>query len=152
MDLQLRDRSYMMFAILLARDAQEAGERPFGCIIADPHGVIIAETSGSEAPDNPTRHSEVEAIQIACWKRKGLLHGCTIYSTHEPCLMCTGAIFHAKLSRVVWGSSRIDLPDLFRELPADRWRMTSTPPSIEVGVLREDCIQLFSKELADARG
>lgn len=156
MSLDIKDEAFMMLAIMLARDAQEMGDRPFGCVIVDENNKVVGEGKGTEWHDDPTSHSEIAAIQQAC-KATGrhqptYLKGCTLYSTHEPCLMCTGAIFHAKITRVVYGSSRLDLPDLFRELPATRWRMTSTPPQIVEGVLHNDCIRLFAKEVQGARG
>jgi len=144
------DAVRMVEAIQIAKSARDVGDRPFGCIITDEQGKYLATASGSETPTDPTCHSEVVAIREACRLHGGLLHGCTIYSTHEPCMMCCGAILHAKLARVVYGSARIDLPQLFREYDTPlegRLGDTSHPPTIrrvEIGA----CIDLFSWELS----
>jgi tRNA(adenine34) deaminase len=152
--------SFMMLAVLEARDAQERGEAPFGCIIVNPDNHIIGRASGTHTALDPIRHSEVVAIQQACLRSRGrpeedgaLLQGCTIYSTHEPCAMCCGAINHAKLSTVVFGSFRSDLPTLFRPYNTPvtrRLRDTSHPPRIDVA-LRRDCVHLFDRWVQERR-
>jgi tRNA(adenine34) deaminase len=127
------------------------GERPFGCVITTEYDVVIATSSGSELLLDVTRHSELVAIRQAQGRMDGLLRGCTLYSTHEPCLMCAGACCHAKLSRVVFGSYRNDLPLLFRKrrLPVEvLLEDTSQPPEVVSGVLRDECIRLFDQEMA----
>jgi tRNA(adenine34) deaminase len=153
-----RDLEHMRFAISRARLGSlpagrhplDQSHRPFGCVIVDEGGAVIAYAEGSERYDDPTWHSETEAIRIACRKRGGLLHDCTLYSTHEPCLMCCGAILHSKVSRVVFGSRREDLPDLFRVRPYLTARHlladTSHPPEVVEGVCRDECIALFDGE------
>lgn len=151
--MQTRDEFFMTYAIAAAEEALSRGMRPFGNAIVDQFGAIIGTGLGSETTTDPTRHSEMGAIRAACASSSGLLNGCTLYSTHEPCLMCTGAILHAKLSRVVWGSFRQDLPDLFRPLAVGlaRWGDTTRPPEVMGGVLRGQCIALFSEELLRLR-
>lgn len=124
-------------------------DMPFGClIVADDH--VFARAGGTGNHGDPTAHSEMQAIQYATEfahsNGHDLLKGFTLYSTHEPCAMCCGAINHAKISRVVWGSYRDDLPALFRhKMPAELLLGdTSHPPQITGGVLRQECIDLFN--------
>lgn len=148
--IEIIDQSWMTAALVLADKAKQAGMRPFGCIIVAGR-TPLGTASGSETPTDPTRHSEILAIQQACESRGGLLLGTTLYSTHEPCVMCCGAIMHAKISRVVFGSYRADLPDLFRQRsngthPSALLCDTSVPVKLTGGVLREQCIALFDDE------
>jgi tRNA(adenine34) deaminase len=148
------DEAYMGRAVMWARLAAHNGERPFGSLIVNPEGMIIGSGSGSETPWDPTRHSEVASIRAACGFRQKLLQGCTMYTTHEPCIMCIGAILHSKLSRVVFGSWRSDLPDLFRQRDYSVVHLmsdTSHPPEITPGILRDECVELFTAEVAEAR-
>lgn len=148
------DVAFMEMAIEEARVAASRGERPFGCVIVGPDLTVLSRAGGSETPIDPTRHSEIEAIRAACGVRDSLLRECTLYSTHEPCLMCIGAINHAKLSRVVWGSRRRNLPDLFRQRKdGARWLLADTthPPFMRSGVLQRECVALFDGEVAEVQ-
>lgn len=142
----------MKRAIELAVEAKQHGERPFGCVIVDPFGNVLGTGSGSESESDPTRHSEIHAIQEACWTSQGLLEACTLFSTHEPCLMCIGAICHSKLSRVVYGSARSDLPLLFRQRTHGIEQLacdTSRPITLE-RLMENECVALFDDEYAVA--
>lgn len=146
------DPGYMKIAIAAAQVAAGEGERPFGCLIVGPGGGVIGEGRGTGRDNNPTRHSEILAIRSACIVQRGLLEGCTLYSTHEPCTMCCGAIMHAKLSRVVWGSWRADLPELFRQQRYEAIELlqnTSHPPAIVADCLKDECVALFAPELSE---
>lgn len=148
----LADYASMRVAINLAIWAESIGKRPFACIIVDPDDEIVGAGTGSGTLTDPTLHSEIVAIRMACVETGGRLRGCTLYSTHEPCPMCCGAINHAKVSRVVYGSRRHDLPRLFRHtrIPVyDRLRDTTNPPEIK-RVLTNECVSLFDAEVACA--
>jgi tRNA(adenine34) deaminase len=144
------DVHFMRRAIELAKYGENLGHRPFGCVIVDDLHQVISETFGTELAGDPTRHSEMLAIKESSHIKRGLLEGCTIYNTHEPCMMCTGAILHSKISHVVFGSTRTDLPQLFRryDIPwYSRFADTSHPPTVRHGVLRAECCQLFAVEI-----
>jgi tRNA(adenine34) deaminase len=148
----LHDRRVMSCAILQAERAWTRGQRPFGCVIIHPTRGVVALTGGSESRRDPTAHCEVHAIQIACRILDGLLVGCTMYSTHEPCAMCCGAICHSKISRVVFGSWRADMPDLFRQRRIDVFDLlsdTTVPVRVQGGVRRHECVALFDVERED---
>jgi tRNA(Arg) A34 adenosine deaminase TadA len=136
-------------AIWKAEVAAQKGLAPFGCVIVKPPGdTAIGWGFGSETPIDPTLHSEMVAIRMACAYLGGLLEDCTLYSTHEPCMMCCGAINHAKISRVVYGSSRADLPERFRQRHVsaeDLLSDTSYPAVVVGGLYRERCVRLFAE-------
>jgi len=100
------DQSYMQQALKLAHQAAEAGEVPVGAIVVK-NGVIIGR--GSNAPigmHDPTAHAEIRAMRDAAQHLGNYrLVGCTLYVTLEPCAMCTGAMQHARIARLVYGAS-----------------------------------------------
>jgi tRNA(Arg) A34 adenosine deaminase TadA len=105
------DEQFMRRAIALAEQAAlvDGTGGPFGCVIVK-DGVIIAEGSNHVVSENdPTWHGEMEAIRSAA-KKLGTfdLSGCTLYTTGEPCPMCAGAIFWARIDRVVYASTIAD--------------------------------------------
>ncbi len=103
---QTADEFYMQLALDLAKSAAQAGEVPVGAIIVK-DGVIIGR--GSNAPigkHDPTAHAEIQAMRDAAQHLGNYrLVDCTLYVTLEPCAMCTGAIQHARISRLVYGAS-----------------------------------------------
>jgi tRNA(Arg) A34 adenosine deaminase TadA len=100
----------MRRAIALSAEKMRAGlGGPFGAVIAR-DGQIIAEghnqvTSGND----PTAHAEVVAIRAACRRLDSFnLQGCEMYTSCEPCPMCLGAIYWARLDRVYYANTRVD--------------------------------------------
>lgn len=82
---------------------------PFGAVIVH-DGVVLAEgTNLVTHSHDPTAHAEIVAIREACRRQQSFeLKGCTIYSSCEPCPMCLGAIYWARLDRLVFASTRED--------------------------------------------
>lgn len=102
----MNDNDYMRAALELASQAQAAGEVPVGALVVR-QGEIIGR--GFNAPisrHDPSAHAEMQALRDAA-QRVGnyRLSGCELYVTLEPCLMCAGAIMHARIARVVYGAS-----------------------------------------------
>jgi tRNA(adenine34) deaminase len=100
------DTYFMGLALEHAAEAQRLGEVPVGAIIVR-NGQVIA--TGRNAPigtNDPTSHAEIEAIRQATTAQGNYrLSGCTLYVTLEPCLMCAGAMTHARIERLVFGCS-----------------------------------------------
>ena len=108
-----QDKEMMREAIRLADESVANGGGPFGAVIVK-DGEIIAATSNRVTLDNdPTSHAEVNCIRMAC-KRLGTfdLSGCTIYTSCEPCPMCLGAIYWARIDRIFYGNGRQDAADI----------------------------------------
>jgi len=102
------DERFMRLAMALGEKAAliDGTGGPFGCVIVK-DGVIIAEGSNHVVAENdPTWHGEMAAIRAA-GRRLGTfnLAGCTLYTSGEPCPMCAGAIFWARIDRVVYAST-----------------------------------------------
>ena len=100
---------FMLKAIELSKKSVENGGGPFGAVIVK-DGKIIAEASNSVTKDNdPTAHAEINAIRLAA-KKIGTfdLSGCEIYTSCEPCPMCLGAIYWARLDKIYFANTRLD--------------------------------------------
>jgi len=105
-EIKLADEQYIKVALELAQLAAEAGEVPVGAIVLK-DGKIIGRGSNSPiANHDPSAHAEIIAMRDAARKLGNYrLVGCTLYVTLEPCAMCTGAIQHARIARLVYGAS-----------------------------------------------
>lgn len=100
----------MRRAIALSAEKMRAGlGGPFGALIAR-DGKIVAEGFNQVTSNNdPTAHAEVVAIRAACRALGSFsLHGCEMYTSCEPCPMCLGAIYWARLDRVYYANTRSD--------------------------------------------
>jgi tRNA(adenine34) deaminase len=105
-DQQTADECYMQLALALAQEAATAGEVPVGAIVVK-DGVVIGRGGNSPIDTHdPTAHAEIVALRDAA-KNLGnyRLVGCSLYVTLEPCAMCTGAIQHARIARLVYGAN-----------------------------------------------
>jgi tRNA(adenine34) deaminase len=102
----MNDEDFMRAALELASQAQAAGEVPVGALVVR-QGEIIGR--GFNAPisrHDPSAHAEMQALRDAAQRIGNYrLSGCELYVTLEPCLMCAGAIMHARIARVVYGAS-----------------------------------------------
>lgn len=137
----------MREAIRLANESVEQGGGPFGAVIVK-DGEIIAGSSNSVTIDNdPTAHAEVNTIRKACQKLRTFdLSGCVIYTSCEPCPMCLGAIYWARISKIFYGNTRkdardIDFADDFiyeeLELPMEKRTLPIKP------LLRDEALHTF---------
>lgn len=99
------DIHWMRRALALAEQAAAAGEVPVGALVVCNDEVLGEGRNGPIADVDATAHAEIVAIRAAC-RRAGnyRLPGATLYCTLEPCVMCAGAIGHARMARVVYGA------------------------------------------------
>lgn len=99
------DADFMQLALEQAQHAWTLGEVPVGAVVVK-DGVVIG--SGCNQPigkHDPTAHAEIVALRAAAEKLGNYrLPGCELYVTLEPCVMCSGAMMHARLARVVYGA------------------------------------------------
>jgi tRNA(adenine34) deaminase len=136
----------MRAAIELARQARSEGEVPVGAVVVL-DGVVIGE--GFNRPIgscDPTAHAEVVALRDAA-RRIGnyRLTGASVYVTIEPCQMCVGAMIHARISRVIYGTREpkagaIESAMRAHEHPSLNHRMEATG-----GVLDAECRELMQE-------
>lgn len=99
------DDRWMHEALLEAERAGEAGEVPVGAVIVHDGRVVGRGRNQMEGLSDPTAHAEILAVTAAANSLKSWrLDGTTLYVTLEPCVMCIGAIFNARISRLVFGA------------------------------------------------
>jgi tRNA(adenine34) deaminase len=101
-----RFEAWMREALLEARRAEAAGEVPVGAIVVSGEQVIGRGWNQPITAADPTAHAEIVALRDAA-RRLGnyRLGGCTLVVTVEPCLMCVGALVHARIERLVYGAA-----------------------------------------------
>ncbi len=96
----------MRRALELARRAAEQGEVPVGAVVVLDGRIIGEGWNRPIAASDPTAHAEIQAMRAAAAAARNYrLTGATLYVTLEPCDMCFGAMFHARIARVVYGAT-----------------------------------------------
>ena len=134
----------MQQALADARKAIEIGEVPVGAIVVIDGAIAGAGFNRPIAANDPTAHAEIEAMRGAAARVGNYrLTGATLYVTVEPCLMCVGAMVHARIGTVVYGAAEPKagaLASMTRahELPGLNHRL-----EIVGGVLEDECRQIM---------
>ncbi len=96
----------MQRALKAARDAADAGEVPVGAVVVKDGEVVAVAGNATRDPPDPTGHAEMRAIRMAAEALgQDRLTGCDLFVTLEPCVMCAGAISHARIARLYYGAS-----------------------------------------------
>jgi guanine deaminase len=109
-----KDQNYLQIAINLSREKMREGcGGPFGAIIVHDDKIIAYGWNKVTSENDPTAHAEVTAIRNACKELNHFeLKNCTIYTSCEPCPMCLGSIYWARISRIVYANTRHDARDI----------------------------------------
>ena len=148
----MNDEDFMRAALELAREAEQAGEVPVGAVVVS-DGEIIGR--GSNAPigrHDPSAHAEMLALRDAAQNIGNYrLVGCELFVTLEPCLMCVGAMFHARIARVIYGArdpktgAAGSVLNLFEESRLNYHAV------VKGGVLADECGSILSQFFAARR-
>lgn len=103
----LSDAQAMVLALEQARCAAQMGEVPVGAVLLGPDGRLLSVGANRTVCDHdPTQHAEIVALRAATRKVGNYrLPGASLFVTLEPCMMCLGALLHARVSRVVWAAA-----------------------------------------------
>jgi tRNA(Arg) A34 adenosine deaminase TadA len=108
------DLRYLRTAIEVARRARQHGNDPFGALLVDEHGTILLESENTAVTTgDATGHAETNLVRVASQKYASeILVKSTLYSSCEPCAMCAGAIFYARVGRIAYALSLAQLCDV----------------------------------------
>ena len=147
------DESYIRQCIEIGRTAARAGEAPVGAIVVRDSRVVAQAGEEVNATLDVTAHAEVVAIRRAS-RAEGVLDlsGCTLYTSVEPCVLCSYAIRRVSIERVVIGAPTGSLGGVSSNHPIlaePGIPGFSAPPSIARGVLLRECTALLEKKPGD---
>jgi tRNA(adenine34) deaminase len=99
------DESFMRAALGLAAEAAAMGEVPVGAVVVSNGEIVGRGYNHPIAAHDPTAHAEITALRDAAQRLGNYrLGGCELYVTLEPCIMCAGAILHARIARLIYGA------------------------------------------------
>ena len=147
------DEGFMDLALDEAKKAEMSGEVPVGAVIVA-GGVVIAQNFNRPVSLNdPTAHAEIGALRDACREQGNYrLSNATMYSTVEPCFMCAGAMIHARLARLVFGT-----PDPKAGSAGSIYNVLTDPRlnhRVEVvsGIRKDECASLLRDFFQRRRG
>ena len=136
----MNDETFMQRAIGLAKRAAAEGEVPIGCVVVMDGRIVGEGWNRPIASCDPTAHAEILAMRAAAGAlRNYRLAGATLYVTLEPCEMCLGAMFHARIARTVYGA--VD----------PKKKILKPQTVVEGGVLAAECGALLTDFFAARR-
>ena len=147
------DSTYMERALSLARGAAAEGEVPVGAVLVGPDGTVLAATANAPiATNDPSAHAEILAIRAAGAAIGNYrLVDTTLYVTLEPCVMCAGAIVHARIARLVFGATDPRCGACGSVFDLTQNKALNHDVDVEGGVLAEACSALLQEFFAERR-
>ena len=148
----MTDEDFMRHALMLALRAQDEGEVPVGALVVLDEKIIGEGWNRPIAASDPSAHAEIQAMRAAATQRKNYrLIGATLYVTLEPCAMCVGAMFHARIRRVVFGASDPKTGAAGSTVNLFEERRLNHHALVQGGVLAAECGALLSAFFASRR-
>ena len=145
-----QDIFFMQEALKLADMAAEHGNEPFGAVLVKDSEIVFSNENQVHTQSDPTFHAEIGLIRLFCNSQNITdLSDYTLYSSCEPCFMCSCAMVWTKLGRLVYSASNKDLCSLFKEEGCECSDMvfqnSSHKPQVTGGVLRDEGIKILVK-------
>lgn len=144
----MQDEVFMQKAIELSRLAVAHGNEPFGAVLVRDGEIVFTNENQIYTRHDPTFHGEAGLIREFC-AQTGVtdLRDYTMYSSCEPCFMCSGAMVWVKLGRLVYGASNIELEAILGDEGCSCSQMVFDhsfwQPQVTAGVLREESLSIL---------
>jgi tRNA(adenine34) deaminase len=146
------DEKWMREALLLARQAEAAGEVPVGAVLVKDGALLGSGWNQPIGAHDPTAHAEVMALRAAATASGNYrLTGTTLYVTLEPCAMCAGAMVHARVARLVYGAADPKTGATGSVFDLVRTEKLNHRLEVEGGVLEGECGRLLRAFFAARR-
>ena len=148
----MNDEDFMREAMRLAEQAAQAGEVPVGAVVVKDGEIVGRGFNSPILRHDPTAHAEIAALRDAaqCLGNYRLVD-CELYVTLEPCVMCVGAMFHARIARVVYGASDPKTGSAGSVINPFAETRLNHHACVEGGVLAEECGKALSEFFAARR-
>jgi len=148
----MTDEDYMHLALELASQAQAAGEVPVGAVVVKDGEIIGRGYNAPISRNDPTAHAEMMALRDAAQNVGNYrLVSCELFVTLEPCLMCAGAIMHARIARLVYGASDPKTGACGSVVDAFAEPRLNHHTEVTVGLLADECGLMLSNFFAMRR-
>ena len=143
------DADYMRHALELAGQAQQAGEVPVGAVVVKDGAIIGRGFNAPISRHDPSAHAEILALRDAAQNIGNYrLVDCELFVTLEPCLMCAGAIMHARIARLVYGASDPKTGACGSVMNVFAEQRLNHHAEVVVGVLADECGLMLSNFFA----
>jgi len=140
------DEQFMTAALDLARQARDAGEVPVGAVVVRDGRVIGAGSNSPIGTNDPTAHAEVLALREAAKSLDNYrLENVTLYVTLEPCVMCAGALVHARIGRLVFGARDLRFGGVRSKFRLADSELLNHRVEVVEGVLAAECTELLQE-------
>mgnify|MGYP003133704494 FL=1 len=151
--LAARDAAAMALALDQAKRAIELGEIPVGAVVLDEQGRVLgAGHNRTIIYHDPTAHAEIVALREAAKQQENYrLPGLRVYVTLEPCVMCMGALMHARVAEVIFGASDPKTGACGSVLDISAFKQLNHHTQVRGGVMAEACGALLSDFFRDRR-
>jgi tRNA(adenine34) deaminase len=148
----MRDEQWMRQALLLAAEAEKAGEVPVGAVLVLENEIVSTGRNSPIHLNDPTAHAEILAIREAAAKVGNYrLGGAALYVTLEPCAMCAGALVHARISRLVFGARDLRFGGVRSKFQIADSELLNHQVEIVEGVLAAECTELMQRFFSTKR-
>ncbi|GGC92952.1 tRNA adenosine(34) deaminase TadA [Undibacterium terreum] len=148
----MSDQDFMQLAYAQAQHALTLGEVPVGAVVVKDGQVIASGYNHPIGRHDPTAHAEIMALRAAAEILGNYrLPGCELYVTLEPCIMCSGAMMHARLSRVIYGASDPKTGACGSVLNLFEQEQLNHHTSVSGGVMAEECGNLLKDFFSSRR-